>query len=166
MERTKTVDTPLVAPATFRDACSLFATGVAIACALDPDGNPHGLTISSLTAVSLAPPMILICIDGSCKLLQYFRISQFFSVNVLSRHQQPLSVSFAVKPERRFEGVSWTPGQTGVPLIDGSLAAIECRTTSVIEAGDHAVVFGEVVGASAMAGEPLLYFNRGYRQLI
>lgn len=154
-----------VSPATFRDACALFATGVAIACVSDPDGNPHGLTINSFTGVSLAPPLILICIEGSSKLLQYFRISQFFAVSVLNRTQEYLSVAFAVKPERRFEGVPWRAGQSGAPLIDYALASIECRATSVIEAGDHAVIFGEVVQASLSPGEPLVYYNRNYRTL-
>lgn len=154
-----------VPPTTFRDACALFATGVAVACVADPEGNPHGLTINSFTGVSLAPPLILICIDGGCKLLQYFRISQFFAVNVLNHTQQNLSVAFAVKPERRFEGVAWRPGHTGAPLLDDVLATIECRATSVIEAGDHAVIFGEVVHASLSTGEPLLYYNRSYRTL-
>lgn len=136
-----------------------------MACVTDPDGNPHGLTISSFTGVSLAPPLILICIDGSCKLLQYFRISQFFAVNVLNHAQQHLSTAFAIKPERRFEGVPWHAGHAAVPLLDGALATIECRTTSVIEAGDHAVIFGEVVHAALSPGEPLVYYNRNYRTL-
>ncbi|HVT95015.1 MAG TPA: flavin reductase family protein [Bryobacteraceae bacterium] len=156
---------PAVSPTTFRNACAHFASGVAIACVRDPEGNPHGLTISSFTGVSLAPPLILICVDGGGKLVPYFRVSEFFAVNILNHTQRHLSVAFAVKPERRFEGVPWHAGKTGVPLLDNVLSTLECRTTNVMEAGDHVVIFGEVVAASLFPGEPLVYYNRNYRSL-
>ena len=129
------------------------------------DGTPHGLTISSFTAVSISPPLILICIDFTSQALEHFRRGPYFAVNVLTNSQGDLSVTFAEKPEGRFDGVSWEPGETGAPLLEGALATLECRVERVLDAGDHAVVFGEVVRAECRDGRPLLYFNRGYREL-
>jgi flavin reductase (DIM6/NTAB) family NADH-FMN oxidoreductase RutF len=150
---------------TYRQACAQFATGVAVATVRATDGTPHGLTISSFTAVSISPPLILICIDVASQALDHFRHGPYFAVNVLTDSQRALSVIFAEKPEGRFDGVAWEPGETGSPLLKGALSTIECRVERVLDAGDHAVVFGEVVRAECHAGQPLLYFNRRYREL-
>lgn len=149
----------------FRNACTQFATGVAIATVLAPDGSPHGLTVSSFTSVSLSPPLILICVDRECGIWPRFRDAPFFALNVLSEAQRNLSVIFSVQPEGRFDGVSWRPGTDGPPLIHDALAQFECRTERIVEAGDHAIVIGEAQRVASNPGQPLLYFNRGYRSL-
>jgi flavin reductase (DIM6/NTAB) family NADH-FMN oxidoreductase RutF len=150
---------------TFRDACSLFASGVTVATVRAIDGSLHGLTISSFTPVSMEPPLILICIDHGCAFLQHFRACTYFAVNVLAQSQRDISVTFACKDEGRFEEIEWTPSPNGVPLLNGSLATFECQLAAVIEAGDHAILLGEVVNTECQDGRPLLYFNREYRSL-
>ncbi len=41
----------ILLPDDFRRACGRFATGVAVAAAMDPSGVPHGLTVSSVASV-------------------------------------------------------------------------------------------------------------------
>jgi flavin reductase (DIM6/NTAB) family NADH-FMN oxidoreductase RutF len=149
----------------FRQACAKFATGVAVATVLAPDGTPHGLTVSSFTAVSIEPPLILVCIDYACPFLTYFRASTHFGVNVLAESQRDLSVIFAEKPEGRFDGVEWYSTASGVPWLRNCIANLECRVSSIIEAGDHAIFVAEVVEAESREGQPLLYYNRDYRSL-
>jgi flavin reductase (DIM6/NTAB) family NADH-FMN oxidoreductase RutF len=149
----------------FREACALFPSGVTVATVRAQDGTPHGLTVSSFAAVSIDPPLILICIDLQCPFISHFRQGTHFAVNVLSESQRVLSVTFAEKPEGRFEGIDWKPGESGAPLLRGCLATLECRTASIIEAGDHAIFVGETEHAHWGAGRPLLYFNREYRSL-
>lgn len=150
---------------TFRESCSLFATGVTVATVRAPDGSLHGLTISSFAPVSIEPPLILICIDHGCTFLQHFRACTHFAVNVLAESQRDISVTFAEKEEGRFEGVEWRLSPNGVPLLAGSVATFECQLAAVIEAGDHAIFLGEVVNAESHGGKPLLYFNREYRAI-
>ena len=150
----------------FRDASTQFATGVAIATVLAPDGSPHGLTVSSFTSVSLDPPLVLICIDRNCNILPYFQSAEFFAINILSEDQRQLSVTFSVKPEGRFEGVAWYPGSSGSPLLHDALAEFECRVHQIVEAGDHAILIGRALRVATNPGQPLLYFNRGYRALL
>lgn len=149
----------------FRDACSLFATGVAVATVRGQDGTPHGLTVSSFTSVSIDPPLILLCIDLQCPFIPHFRLCTHFAVNLLAESQRELSVIFAEKPEGRFEGLKWFAGKTGAPLLPGCLAMIECRAASILEVGDHAIFVGEVEHTESREGQPLLYFNRDYRSL-
>ena len=150
----------------FRDACAQFATGVAIATVLAPDGSPHGLTVSSFTSVSLQPPLILICIDYACSIISYFKNDCNFAVNILNDAQRELSVRFSIKPEGRFEGVEWYSGLSGTPLIPDSLVQFECTVEQMIGAGDHAVLIGRVLKVVSKSGRPLLYFNRTYRNVV
>ena len=150
---------------TYRAVCSQFATGVAVATVRAADGTPHGLTISSFTSVSINPPLILICVDFKCNVIEHFLAGLYFAINILKEEQRELSVIFAAKPESRFEGIDWEPGVTGAPVITGTLATIECRLERTVTAGDHAVIFGELIFAHVHGGSPLLYFDRDYRKL-
>jgi flavin reductase (DIM6/NTAB) family NADH-FMN oxidoreductase RutF len=143
----------------------MFTTGVTVATVRASDGTPHGITASSFTSVSIEPPLILICIDYGCTFLSHFRACANFAVNILAESQRDLSVKFAQEPEGRFEGVDWYTKVTGAPLLLGCIAYIECRLSSIVEAGDHAIFLGEVIHAESPGGRPLLYFHRDYRAL-
>jgi flavin reductase (DIM6/NTAB) family NADH-FMN oxidoreductase RutF len=159
-------DLPPVSSEEFRHACSRFASGVTIATVLDASGNPHGLTVSSFTSVSLTPPLVLICIDHRVTLIEYFRANKHFGINVLAEHQQSVSELFARKGTDRFAGVEWEPGQTGVPLIPGVLAAIECRVHERFTSGDHDIFIGLMVRTRVIDGAPLAHFASRYRKLL
>jgi flavin reductase (DIM6/NTAB) family NADH-FMN oxidoreductase RutF len=154
-----------VDPDTFRRACSKFATGIAIATVVGPDGVPHGMTINSFASVSCVPPLVLVCIDYRCNILPLFRASAYYGINILSDDQMDLSVRFAQKGQDRFDGIDWIPGDTAAPRLPGALAFLECCVTQTVEAGDHAVFIGEVVRAVCQNGTPLLFFNSNYRHL-
>lgn len=156
---------PETQEAQFRRACGRFATGVAIATLRAADGSPHGITINSFTSVSLRPPLVLICIDRQAASREHFQTQELFAINILQATQQELSVRFAEWPEGRFEGIAWREGTGGVPVLEGSLAVFECRKQMVVPAGDHDVVFGEVLSATTADGSPLLYFGGQYREL-
>lgn len=149
----------------FRAACSRFASGVTVATVRAADGSLHGLTISSFTPVSIEPPLILICIDHSCVFLHHFRACTHFAVNVLTESQRDVSVAFSEKVEGRFDGIEWDLSPNGVPLLRGSAATFEAQLGAVIEAGDHAILLGEVLHAEVHSGKPLVYFDREYRSL-
>ncbi|HLH00593.1 MAG TPA: flavin reductase family protein [Bryobacteraceae bacterium] len=152
-------------PQSFRDACALFAAGVAVATVTAPDGTPQGLTVSSFTSVSVDPSLVLICIDLKCPQVSYFRQGTHFAVNILTESQRDVSIAFAEKLAGRFDGIEWSSGRTGAPVLDRCLAVLECRTASILEAGDHAVFVGQVENVESRGGQPLLYFNRDYRRL-
>ena len=54
----------------------------------------------------------------------------------------------------KFDGVEWTPGVTGSPIIDGSLATVECTLGAIYEGGDHELVTGHVVDMEIGKGSP------------
>jgi flavin reductase (DIM6/NTAB) family NADH-FMN oxidoreductase RutF len=154
-----------VTSAEFRRACGRFSTGVAIASVLDAQGTPHGLTVSSFTSASLEPPLILICLGHRVSVIDAFRASAHFGINVLAEGQRDLAERFSRKGQDRFDGLDWRRGKTGVPILEGVLAAIECAVRQRFTAGDHDVFVGEMVGARVAGGAPLVHFASHYRRL-
>ncbi len=149
----------------FRQACGRFATGVTIASVLDAEAVPHGLTVSSFSSVSLDPPLVLICLGHAVTAIELFRSAAYFGINVLAEGQEPLAELFARKGCDRFEGLEWYRGETGVPLLPDTLAAIECAVVARHTAGDHDILVGGMVRMRVSEGAPLLHFASRYRRL-
>ena len=151
----------------FRQILGNWATGVTIVSTSGTDGRPYGLTVSSFTSVSLNPMLILVCLDNRISGLQAFRDAGKFGVSILAEDQADLSTLFARKdtvrpPELYFTGV------TGVPLLRGALATIECANYAIHEGGDHQILVGEIqAGEIANVDErrPLLYCRGKYGKL-
>ena len=144
-----------------RNALGRFATGVAIATAIDPDGHPVGLTINSFSAVSLAPPLVLWCLDNTSHNLEAFRRASHHAINILAAGQVDLSNRFATWPVDRFAGLPWHPGAGGAPLLDGCCARFELANESAHAAGDHTIFVGRVERFAETPGPAPLLFHAG-----
>jgi flavin reductase (DIM6/NTAB) family NADH-FMN oxidoreductase RutF len=144
---------------------SAFPTGVAVVTTLDADGRPRGLTTNALCAVSADPPLLLVCVDKESRTLPALLHSRRFVVNFLAEQRDHLARVFASKADDKFADVAWEPGIGGMPcLSEDSLAYAECETEQELEAGDHVVLTGLVVGGLAPDPDsvPILYFRRSY----
>lgn len=151
----------------FRKVMGHFTTGVTVVTALDGD-RPYGITVNALSSVSLQPPLVMVALDRRRFLTPIVRVAGRYAVNILAEHQQALSDCFAgapVEPGREaFCGAAWHPGSTGLPLIDGAIAVLECTVVETFSAGDHDLFIGHV---DALVSEqdhpmPLLYYRRRY----
>lgn len=146
----------------FRKTCGRFATGIAVATVTSLDGTPYGITVNSFTSVSAVPPLVLICVDYRSTVLAHFRASSWYCVNVLADDQRDLSIRFSQRIPDRFGGLEWQHGASGVPVLDGCLANMECSVAQTVEAGDHAIFIAEVIHVRCREGKPLLYFASDY----
>lgn len=149
----------------FRKACGLWATGVSIVTSVDAQGKPFGLTMNAVTSLSLEPPMFLVCVDKGSDTLKAILDSGVFCVNVLAQGQQALSDRFAKKGDDKFSGIEHTRGETGAPLLAGTVLAVECTVKAVLPGGDHEIFCGEVeqvVADHSESIEPLLYYCGRY----
>jgi flavin reductase (DIM6/NTAB) family NADH-FMN oxidoreductase RutF len=153
-------------PRTLRDALGCFATGVTVVTCLDQTGGPVGLTANSFTALSLDPPLLLVCVAKAAASAGPLGQADHFAVNVLQTEQQPASITFSTRVEDRFGCTPWSEGEHGAPVLMDSLSVFECRRHAVYEGGDHFILVGEVVKATFEPGlDPLLYFRGSYRRL-
>ena len=149
----------------FRSALSRFPSGVTVVTTKDAENRFHGITVSAFSSVSLDPPLVLICIERAAYSHPAFIESGVFAVNVLSSEQSELSERFASPLENKFDGIDFTVGELGLPLIAGCLANLECKVRNTGDGGDHTIFIGEVEFAEIRDGDPLLYFRSDYREI-
>jgi flavin reductase (DIM6/NTAB) family NADH-FMN oxidoreductase RutF len=155
----------VITPDDFRRVLGHFATGVTIITTTDAESRPTGLTVSAFCSVSLDPPQILVCIDHKSQSYPALRDGSRFAVNILSSDHEAVSRRFATTRLDKFDGVPYRLGAEGVPLIEGALAQLECRTVSRHVEGDHTIMIGRVEEARNGVGEPLLYYRGKYSRL-
>jgi flavin reductase (DIM6/NTAB) family NADH-FMN oxidoreductase RutF len=165
------VDAPTEIPAdVFRRVMGHFVTGVTVVSAFE-GGQPCGITVNALSSVSLDPPLVMVALDRRRFLTPIVQVSGRYAVNVLSEDQQAMSDCFAgapVEPGRdAFCGAAWHPGATGLPLIDGAIATLECTVVETFSAGDHDLFIGRVDSLDNELHHPmpLLYYRRRYLRI-
>ena len=157
-----------VSPTDFRKVVGNFATGVTVVTTQTHDRSPYGLTVNSFTSVSLDPILVLVCLDNRLSGLDAFSQGGKFAVNILSEDQKDICKHFATRGTDR-SAAAYITGKTGVPVLESTLARMECEVTAIYPAGDHKVLLGEVKSAEVAAGRedkaPLLFFRGQYHQL-
>ncbi|WP_318014081.1 alpha/beta fold hydrolase [Mesorhizobium sp. BH1-1-5] len=146
----------------FRRALGSFLTGVTIVTTIDETGDARGFTANSFTSVSLDPPLVLVCIAKKALGHQAFSTSRGFAINILAEAQKAASGIFASKAADKFASVAWQSGQTGNPLIDGSVAVFDCGMEQLVDAGDHSILIGRVHDFSHNGAQPLGYCRGAY----
>ena len=153
----------------FRKAMGRFATGVTIVT-VDLDGEAHGMTANAFASVSLDPMLVLVCVDHTTRTHAHLHAKKRFGINVLCEDQRAISEYYA-RPERthgRAEeeaGARFERTRHGTPMLQGSLAYLECRLHSAQDAGDHTIFIAEVEDVVVREGEPLLFFRGKYRKV-
>ena len=149
---------------TFRRIVGSFPTGVVVVTA----PGPRGLTTNAVSAVSLDPPLLLVCVDRASRTLPAIREHGAFVVNYLAEGRAELATRFASKADDKFDGVSWEGSRTakGAPILrDDVIAWAECSLHAGYEGGDHEIIVGRIEEGGTPGGAPLAYFRREYRSM-
>lgn len=146
----------------FKQLLSRFASGVTVVTFKGDEGI-HGITVNAFSSVSLSPPLILICIDKQASSHGYLSDSDLFVVNILTDEQTDLVYKFAdpkLSSEERFAAATYRKTPQGLPILDGCLAHLECRTVKAVDAGDHTVFIGEIEdGSFSEQHDPMVYYG-------
>jgi len=148
----------------FKQALSRFATGVTV-ITTQQLGEPNptdwghqfvGLTASSFNSVSLTPPLVVWSLGLTSRTVPSFQQCSHYVINVLSDAQLHLCQQFAYGQDNRFDKVEMSLSNSGLPILNNSLAWFECRNKSQYP-GDHIIFVGEVVQCGFAEGSPLIY---------
>ncbi|SDH83912.1 NADH-FMN oxidoreductase RutF, flavin reductase (DIM6/NTAB) family [Sinosporangium album] len=147
----------------FKKALGQFPSGVAVLTANTND-EPVGMTIQSLVSLSLDPLLVMFSIANTSTSWPAMSATGNLVINVLARNQSTLGLRFASRAPNRFEGVAFTPSPSGGhPVLEGTVAWMECRIVSELPGGDHRIVLAEPIDVNCLPGrEPLVYFNSGF----
>ncbi len=157
----------LLDPARFRQAMGRLVAGVSVLTTFS-SGHDHAMTADTLTSVSLDPLLVLVCVELDTRWHEAVLEAGVFGVSVLAADQRPLSAWFATRGRPLHGQLDRAPHRrgdhTGVALLDGSLMHLECRTTAVHEAGDHAIVVAEVLAIDLpdTVGPALVHYRGRY----
>lgn len=148
----------------FRDVIGRFASGVTVITTA-VDGEYHGTTASAVTSLSMDPPMLLACLNKTSDTQTAVLRSGVFGVNILAEGQDQLAYRFAKKGPAKFDGVAVRHGRTGVPLVEGALAHLECEVHETVTGGTHTVFLARVREAAGADAAPLTYFRGRFGRL-
>lgn len=142
-----------------RDALGRFATGVTVITCHGPDG-PIGITVNSFASVSLDPALVLWSVDRASSRAAAFVAAETFAIHILGREERDIAARFT-RNGASFDGIDWTAGPDGLPILNGSLARFDCARHAIHEGGDHLILVGEVRRAAFRDGAPLV-FSQGH----
>jgi flavin reductase (DIM6/NTAB) family NADH-FMN oxidoreductase RutF len=148
----------------FRDLMSLFPTGVSVIASVDADGQPHGMTCTSLCSVSTAPPTVVVCLRSDSVTHSAVTERGDFTLSLLRAGAEETALRFAVPGPVAFDETPWQSSPSGLPWLEQhAVATAECRTAHITDVGDHSIVVG-VVAATSFADDdkPLLYGLRRF----
>jgi flavin reductase (DIM6/NTAB) family NADH-FMN oxidoreductase RutF len=156
-----------------RAARRRWASGVAVLTTRESDQESpgyRGATVSAFTIVSLAPPLVLACLERDARAAQTVAASGVFAVSVLDRAAEFQADRFAGRgplPDARFTGIPHELAATGSPILRNALAWFDCRLAATHDGGDHLILVGEVValGFGADTDDPLLTYEGAYRRI-
>jgi flavin reductase (DIM6/NTAB) family NADH-FMN oxidoreductase RutF len=146
-----------------RSTFGSFATGVTVVTT--GGDQPHGMTANSFTAVSLEPPLVLVCVDRNANMHTAMVRAGSFGVSVLSAGQEQVARHFAGRRpigDAEFVGTDCLRGAwCGAPLIAGAAAHFECELWRTYDGGDHTIFVGRLLSMAGSADEDVLVFLRG-----
>jgi flavin reductase (DIM6/NTAB) family NADH-FMN oxidoreductase RutF len=139
-----------------------------ITCA-GKDGQPNAIAIAWLTPVSVNPPLLAFAVRPQRHSYDLLQENPAFVVNVMA-YEQAVDVLFCGRYTGRnvdkFATANLTPVDAqavNAPAIAEALAHVECEVEAKYEAGDHIIVIGRVVAASA---SPEALTEDGYRDIV
>lgn len=129
----------------FKDAMAALPSGVTVATCRNVRGEAYGVTLSSVTSLSLDPPMVLACFARNSMTLQALYPRVPFRLHVLAAGQEELAYTFAGRKADKFAAVDWDRGVAGPPRLQCCAVTLLCRVAHVIPGGDHMIVTANVV---------------------
>ncbi len=150
-----------------RESMRCWASGVAIVSSRFAN-EIHGMTVNSFHSISVSPPYVSVTLANNTRTKQMIDRANIFGVTILSDKQQEISDRFAgriAEEGDRFEGLDIFTLSSGVPLIQNGLAFFDCVVKYNYALPLSTMIVAEVIAASNLQGNPLLYFNRQYQFL-
>ncbi len=126
------------------------------------DGRNYGITTAWINRAAFKPNMLMISIGKNRKGYEDLLDCEVFCVNILGDSHLEIARHFGFtdgKNINNFDGVELKEMENGSPVLENCVAAIECKLIKKTDAGDHVILFGEILNAVDLEGEAMV-FNR------
>lgn len=148
----------------FRGAMRQLTGGVSVITA-GRGKDISGMTVTSVSSLSVEPAALIVSLNREASSWPLVKRHGFFGVNILASDQIDIAERFTgkggLKGAARFAGAEWVTRISGVPLLVGALAAIDCEVEDVIERHSHAIVIGRVLDLQLSARTAALAYWQG-----
>jgi flavin reductase (DIM6/NTAB) family NADH-FMN oxidoreductase RutF len=152
----------------FRSAMRQLAGGVTVITA-GQGVDRTGMTVSSLSSFSIAPPSLIVSINRQASIRPFLDRYRAFGASILASGQNAVADRFAgvggLKGNGRFIGEKWIALETGAPLLAGALAVFDCEIEEIIDRHTHSIVIGLVKAVrTASTGNALVHWRGQYSE--
>ncbi|EQM31820.1 flavin reductase family protein [Rhodococcus erythropolis] len=141
-----------------RRSMGRFTTGVAVVTSGEGDAA-CGMTISSLTSISLDPAILMVSLTQGSRTTDMVDKTGRFAVSILGSRQEAVARRFATRGGERFAGLDCEYGHFNLPMIKDALVQAECDVHSAHNVGDHRVVYGNVQNLRSREGSSLVFYS-------
>ncbi len=148
----------------YKEVVGHYATGVVVITASSPDGLA-GFTCQTFGSLSLEPILVSFAARSTSQSWSKVQDAEVIGINILSSGQEALARVFATTGIDKFNGVGWSAGPKGAPLLDGAIAHLEGRLSHRTTHGDHDIVIAAIEHVAAHPGAPLVYYRGGFAEL-
>ncbi|MDG4762610.1 flavin reductase family protein [Solwaraspora sp. WMMD406] len=146
----------------FRELMRAYPTGV-VGVTAATDRGPRALLVGSFFSVSLRPALVGFCVGERSTTWPDIRRTARFGIGILAADQEDVGRVLAAPGPDRLAGLSWRPSGTGVPVLSGVLAQLECQRVAEHPAGDHTIIVADVLSADCLRDHPpLVFFSRTF----
>tara|TARA_Y100000590_G_scaffold332846_1_gene378462 strand:- start:9 stop:476 length:468 start_codon:yes stop_codon:yes gene_type:complete len=107
---------------------------------------------------SFDPPAVTIALGTLRSARLLVETSNSFIVNILPKDDMSLLKHFSRPPENIFKGIKTRKGLDGIRVLSESVSYLECEVVHSINAGDHILYVGEIIGGKTLkGGEPYIH---------
>jgi flavin reductase (DIM6/NTAB) family NADH-FMN oxidoreductase RutF len=153
-----------VSPDDFRGAMRHLAGGVSVITA-GRGKEITGMTVTSVSSLSVDPPTLIVSINRESSSWPLLKRHGLFGVNILNADQLDVAERFTgkggLKGAERFAGAEWFTLRSGVPLLAGALAAVDCEVEDIVERHSHAIIIGRVLDLKLSSRTAALAYWQG-----
>ena len=139
---------------TIKDALKMMPYGFYAFTTKNGD-DVNAMVVNWVSQMSYAPRLLAVGIQKSCYSHGLVSAGQVFGLNIFLQADSDAIMSVtsgrAKKPEKMDNASFSAAPQTGVPVLGGAAAYIECKVTQIVDVGgDHDIVVGEAINAEVM----------------
>jgi len=139
------------------------ASGVAVITTNDSDGNPIGLTATSMTSLGATPPLIMFSIARGSSSWAAIEEAEYVAVHTLGKRNLALAQRMAADHTKRFATADWERGPKNLPIFPNATAVMIVKIRDVLNIEANAVVVADVINGALGEEDPgLLYHGRAY----
>jgi flavin reductase ActVB len=150
----------------FREAMASFPSGITIVTTVDAAGRWWGFTATAFCALSIDPPLVLVCLSTSAECYPVFDTAKRWVVNVIHPDHADLAIRFATRGADKFADAGFLTDEHGLPYLDSACVVMRCSAHAQYPGGDHEILVGHVDDVQVNAEQaPAVYFRRVFRAL-